>query len=188
MCKTSIFLSIHRFAYGQGKSGLGYYIDAAEMKKHAKQILKNAKISTEVKASIPIATTIIAMSDGKSKKKAKKDLEERRQSGDFPPAASVRVDDLASLEADDESKADRKVRFGKPQSKGGSATIFFSICRFAGIICCLSLQILIIIIYTSHLNRIYGQHRWSQVGFFATRFLNSQSQCPQTSREQQQSQ
>lgn len=87
------------------------------MKRHAKQIAKNTKVAT----STPIATTIIVESDGNGKKKAKKDLEERRRSGDFPPAVSVRVDDLASLEGDDESKADRKVRFGKPQSKGGIA-------------------------------------------------------------------
>ena len=122
------------------------------MKKHAKQILKNAKTSAEGRVSTPMATTIIVTSDGKSKKKAKKELEERRQSGDFPPAASVRVDDLASLEGDDESKADRKVRFGKPQSKGGLLTLLAA-CNFACIICCLFFHwhyLLLIISYTNH--------------------------------------
>ena len=122
------------------------------MKKHAKQILKNAKTSAEGRVSTPMATTIIVTSDGKSKKKAKKELEERRQSGDFPPAASVRVDDLASLEGDDESKADRKVRFGKPQSKGG-LLIVLAACHFACTMCCLFFHwnyVLLILSNTDH--------------------------------------
>ena len=100
------------------------------MKRHAKQIARNnAPKAVPAIPAAAVSTTLIA--DVNSAKKAKKEQKkeanrernekyERRQSGDFPPALSVRVDDLAEEDGDEESKADRKVRFGEPQSKGTS--------------------------------------------------------------------
>lgn len=97
------------------------------MKRHAKQLAKAnpVKAPTIAPTPAPVATTMIVDESKASKKRAKKEANERRQSGDFPPAESVRIDDLVSQEDEEgESKVDRKVRFGKPQSKGEQCRYF----------------------------------------------------------------
>jgi hypothetical protein len=49
-----------------------------------------------------------------------------RQSGDFAPALSVRIDDLV----EEGVKEDRRVTFGKPQSKGIYMYIFWILLKF----------------------------------------------------------
>jgi hypothetical protein len=84
------------------------------MRKQAKVMKKQ-----QVKAPVPVSTTpIVVNSSSESSKKSKKEKEQRRASGEFPPADSVRIDDIASSLENEAEKAERKVRFGKPQSKG----------------------------------------------------------------------
>ena len=125
------------YVFKKGKSGLGYYRDEARVKRHAK--LSGSSKRSPSSSPAPVATTII--SESQEKKKARKEKTDRRQSSDFPPADSVRVDDLTG---DRDGKADRKVRFGKPQSKGETGLICvrcvcLSICQCV----CLSVRLLV---------------------------------------------
>jgi hypothetical protein len=86
----------------QGTSGVGYYTDAVLIKKQKKLDLKNGK--TEEKNTMSNGDK---NEDKKKKKEEKK--KDRRLSGSYPPANSVRVDDLTPLDGE-EGEGEGEVR------------------------------------------------------------------------------
>jgi len=102
------------YVFKKGKSGLGYYQDAVLMKKQARLLKKNEQLN---KSPAVVVEKPAKYDHEKKNKKAKSD--DRRQSGDFAPALSVRIDDLV----EEGGKEDRRVTFGKPQSKGYTDSI-----------------------------------------------------------------
>jgi ribosomal RNA-processing protein 1 len=108
------------YVFKRGRSGQGYYRDEIRVKRHAKvsgskkaNLTKPARLTQPAHVAFAVATTIIP--DSQEKKRVKRESADRRKSSDFPPAESVRVDDLTG---EGEGRGDRKVTFGKPQSKG----------------------------------------------------------------------
>jgi Nucleolar protein,Nop52 len=127
------------YVFRKGKSGQGYYRDELRVKRQAK-VPGSKKVSLSLTKPAPVAaavtTTVIL--DSQDKKRVKRETADRRKSSDFPPAESVRVDDLTE-EGEGEGKGDRKVRFGKPQSKGetgqDSAVCALSLCGVCPELC-----------------------------------------------------
>jgi ribosomal RNA-processing protein 1 len=127
------------YVFRKGKSGQGYYRDELRVKRQAKVPgSKKASLSLTKPAPVTASVATTVISDSQDKKRVKRETADRRKSSDFPPAESVRVDDLTE-EGEGEGKGDRKVRFGKPQSKGetgqDSAVCALSLCGVCPELC-----------------------------------------------------
>ena len=93
----------------QGSSGVGYYTDVVLMKKQAKlDKIKADKLSKEkgMKGEGGDGVTVDKNAEKKLKKKEKKE-KDRRMSGSYPLANSVRVDDLTPLEGEADKEVHR---------------------------------------------------------------------------------